>query len=505
MRAQIGIALLCSLAVPAMAQRPILIRNALVADGSGTPARALDVRIVGVTIRQIGHLTPSPTDSVIDARGLVLAPGFIDTHSHHDRGLARERTALAAVSQGITTIVVGQDGWSNFPLADWFAGMEKQPAAVNVASYVGHGRLRDVIMRDDFKRAATPAEVQHMSALLDGEMAAGALGLSSGLEYDPGIYSATDELLALARVAARYGGRYISHVRSEDRHFWAAIDELIAIRRRAGLPVQLSHAKLAMRSVWGQADSLIGVLDRARRSGVNVTLDIYPYTYWQSTLTVLFPERNFQDTAAARFALTEVTTPDSAILGAFERDTTLEGKSIAQVAALRQKDPAVTLMDLIAEAGKPKPDGGSYDESVVAVSMVQPDIERLWRWPYANVCSDGALHGAHPRGFGAFPRFYRMAVRERHVLSLEEAVRRTTSLAAANVGITNRGRIATGFFADLVLLDTASLSDWATPQEPHLLATGVRAVWVNGVLVYNGAATGALPGRVIRRAARTAR
>jgi len=157
-------------------------------------------------------------------------------------------------------------------------------------------------------------------------------------------------------------------------------------------------------------------------------------------------------------------------------------------------------MDLIAEAGKPKPDGGSYDESVVAVSMVQPDIDRLWRWPFANVSSDGALNGAHPRGFGAFPRFYRMAVRERHLLSLEEAVRRMTTLAAANVGITNRGRIAPGMFADLVLLDTAALADRATPKEPHLTATGVRAVWVNGVVVYNGSATGAFPGRVIRRA-----
>ncbi len=479
--------------------RPVLIRGAIVVDGSGGPSRIADVRIAGGTIQQIGKLTPSAGDSVVEARGLVLAPGFIDTHSHHDRGLDSERTALAAVSQGITTIVVGQDGWSRFPLADWFTQREQRPAAVNVASYVGHGRLRDAIMGEDFKRQATVAEVQHMAALLDGEMAAGALGLSSGLEYDPGIYSSTDELVALAKVAARHGGRYISHVRSEDRHFWAAIDELIAIGRTAGLPVQLSHAKLAMKSVWGQADSLTHILDRARSSGVKVTLDIYPYTYWQSTLTVLFPERNFQDTAAARFALAEVTTPDSAILGDFEPDSTLAGKSIAEISALHHTEPAVTLMELIAEAGKPKPDGGSYDESVVAVSMVQADIERLWRWPFANVSSDGSLNGAHPRGFGAFPRFFRMAVRERHLLSLEEAVRRMTSLAAANVGIVNRGRIAPGYFADLVLLDTAALADRATPKEPHLTSTGVRAVWVNGALVYKGSVTGAFPGRVIRK------
>ena len=486
-----------------MAQRPVLIRGAVVVDGSGGPSRIADVRIAGGTIRQIGQLTPSADDSVVVANGLVLAPGFIDTHSHHGGGLDREPTALAAVSQGITTIVSGQDGGSYFPLADWFARREQRPAAVNVASYVGHGSLRDRVLGEDFKRQATPAEIRHMAALLDGEMAAGALGLSSGLEYDPGIYSSTDELLALARVAARHGGRYISHIRSEDRHFWEAIDELITIGRRARLPVQVSHAKLAMRSIWGRADSLIHVLDRARASGVNVTLDIYPYTYWQSTLTVLFPDRNFQDTAAARFALTEVTTPDSAIVADFEPDSTLAGKSIAQIAALRGTDPAVTLMNLIAEAAKPKPDGGSYDESVVAVSMIQPDIDRLWRWPFANVCSDGSLNGAHPRGFGAFPRFFRMAVRERRVLSFAEAVRRATSLAAANVGIQNRGRIAPGFFADVVLLDTAALADRATPQSPHLTSTGVRAVWVNGVLVYNGAPTGAFPGRVIRKKGRS--
>src|SRR4051794_9979826 len=177
---------ICCLAMPAIAQappaaRPVLIRGALVVDGSAGPSRIADVRIEGGTIRGVGRLSASSGDSVVDGHGLVLAPGFIDTHSHHDRGLERERTALGAVSQGITTIVVGQDGWSSFPLADWFARMEQQPAAVNVASYVGHGRLRDVIMGEDFKRKATPAEVRHMAELLDGEMAAGALGLSSGL------------------------------------------------------------------------------------------------------------------------------------------------------------------------------------------------------------------------------------------------------------------------------------------------------------------------------------
>src|SRR3989442_11130502 len=187
--------LICCSSEPAMAQapaattpRPVLIRGALVVDASGGPARALDVRIVGATVRQMGQLIPSSSDSVVDARGLVLTPGLIDTHSHHDRGLGSERTALAAVSQGITTIVVGQDGWSNFPLADWFAQMEQRPAAVNVASYVGHGRLRAAILGDDFKRQATNAEVRHMGPLVDGDMAAGARGHSTGPQADPGSY-----------------------------------------------------------------------------------------------------------------------------------------------------------------------------------------------------------------------------------------------------------------------------------------------------------------------------
>ena len=506
MKTVVGAIALCFVTTQLSAQTPshartILIRGATVVDGSGGPARSVDVRIAGDRIEEIGRLMATPRDSVIDAHGLILAPGFIDTHSHHDERLDSERTALAAVSQGITTIVAGQDGWFSFPLADFFARFQARPAAINVASYVGHGRLRSLIMGDDFKRHATAAEVRHMGALLQGEMAAGALGLSSGLEYDPGIYSSTEELIALARISAVAGGRYISHIRSEDKHFWSAIDEAIAIGRVAHLPVQISHAKLAMRSLWGHADSLLARLDRARAAGVAVTLDIYPYSYWHSTLTVLFPERNFHDTAYARFALTEVTLADSAYLSDFEPDTALVGKSIAQIAAARGQDPAATLIDLIDQAQQPKPGGGEYAEGVIATSMVQPDIDRILMWRYANLCSDGALDGGHPRGFGAFPRFFRQYVRERHLLSLEEAVRRTTSLAARNVGIVNRGRIAPGYFADLVLLDTTTLAERSTPTQPHLTATGIKAVWVNGVLVYDGAVTGALPGQVIRRAA----
>jgi N-acyl-D-amino-acid deacylase len=479
--------------------RPVLIRGGLVVDGTGAPGRHLDVRIHHGRITGVGTLRSLSTDSVVDATGLVLAPGFIDTHSHHDRGLDTHRDALGAVSQGITTIVVGQDGESQFPLADFFGRLEKEPVAINVASYVGHGTLRDRIMGADFKREATPAEVRLMQALLAEEMKAGALGLSSGLEYDPGIYSARSELIALAKTAASQNGRYISHIRSEDRHFWSAIDELITIGREAHLPVQLSHAKLAMKSLWGHSDSLLTLLNAARRSGVNATLDIYPYTYWFSTLTVLFPERNFQDRAEATFAMTEVAPAESAFVTSYEPDTSIAGLSIAAIAAKRQSDAATTLMDLIAGIEKPRPGGGEWDEGIMATSMSEADLERLVQWPYANVSSDGGLDGAHPRGFGAFPRYYRLFVRDHQLLSLEEAIRHMTSLSARNMGIGDRGRISVGLAADLVLLDTTSLADRSSQAHPHEVAAGVRDVWVNGTLVYDGKPTGAYPGRVIRR------
>jgi len=267
------------------AQPGVLITNAIVIDGTGSPGRRVAVRVIGDRIAAIGDLQPANGDQVVDAHGLVLTPGFIDTHTHADDGLDDHPEALAVVSQGITTIIGGQDGGSSLPLSAYFTALEKKPAAVNVGMYVGHGSVRDSVMGADFKRAASPAEVQRMADLVANDMRAGAIGLSSGLEYDPGIYSDRSEVIALAKVAAQFGGRYISHIRSEDYAFWQAIDEIIAIGREAKLPVQISHAKLAMRSIQGQADSLVRLLDRARASGVDITADIYPYLYWHSTLT----------------------------------------------------------------------------------------------------------------------------------------------------------------------------------------------------------------------------
>src|SRR5262249_27309526 len=275
-----------------------------------------DVAIAGDRIVPVGRLSRADGERIVDGGGLALAPGFIDSHSHHDRGLDSAREALAMVSQGVTTIVVGQDGGGS-DLAALFARLEQRPASVNVASYAGHGSIRRRVMGDDFKRAATPQEIERMKPLLKAEMDAGALGLSTGLEYDPGIYSSRDEVVALAKVAADAGGRYISHIRSEDRWFWDAIDEVIAIGRTNRMPVQVSHIKLGMHDLWGQADKLAGVLDGARASGVQITADIYPYTYWQSNLGVLYPKRNYADEKETDFVLAHVSLAGDIIFNSF--------------------------------------------------------------------------------------------------------------------------------------------------------------------------------------------
>ncbi|HMC54751.1 MAG TPA: serine hydrolase, partial [Gemmatimonadaceae bacterium] len=487
-------AALLFLASVAHAQATLIV-NAKVIDGTGSPARVADVRIVNGRIDAVGTLPRIAGDRVVDAKGLTLAPGFIDTHSHHDRGLSTHREALAVVSQGVTTIVAGQDGWSQYPLAAVFARIDSQPAAINVASYVGHGMIRSRVMGDDFQRVATPDEVGRMRALVREEMAAGALGLSTGLEYDPGIFSSRDEVLQIAKDVGAMGGRYISHMRSEDRDFWQALDELLTIGRVAHMPVQVSHMKLAMRALWGEGPRLIATLDSARRAGIDVTADIYPWTMWQSTLTVLYPKRNFDDRAETEFILRQVAAPEDLVLGDYSLNQTYVGKNVGEIAAMRRADPATTLMALIAES-----QAARADESVVARGMDERDIATILRWPYANICSDGELDGAHPRGFGSFPRALGRYVREQHVLTLEDAVRRMTSLAAANMGITDRGRIAPGQAADLVLFDPATVVDRATLKDPHALSVGINTVWVNGDEVFaGGRPTGRYPGKVLRR------
>jgi len=480
----------------------VVIVHARVIDGSGGPSREVSVRVVEDRIVNVGDFEPSSGDAVVDAKGLVLAPGFIDVHSHHDDGLFETPGALAAVSQGITTIVVGQDGSQQHLLAELFARLEATPVAVNVASYAGHGTLRGQVMGEDYQRPATPEELAEMAGLLRAEMEAGALGLSTGLEYDPGAFSTTEELVELARVAASYGGRYISHIRSEDQYFWEAIDEIIDIGRKARIPVQVSHIKLAMTRWWGQADRLIAKLDEARASGVDITADIYPYRAWNSGfswLTTLFPGRDLDRRDGAEYILRDMLSPEGILIAIYRPEPAYDGMTIAEIAALRGSDPETTLMELLkADMALGGEDSGSQ---MLGFAMDEPDIESLMAWPHSVICSDGDLAGAHPRGFGAFARFLGHYIRERNVIPLEAGIRRMTSLSAEHVGIAERGSIRTGDYADLVLFDPERVSDRATPDAPHLPSLGIEKVWVNGQLVFeSGRVTGNRPGRPIRRA-----
>ena len=478
----------------------LAITNARIVDGVGTAAVSGTVRVVDGRIAEVGAgIAPLSGDTVIDAGGLVLAPGFIDTHSHADFDLLERLDATAAVSQGITTLVVGQDGGSHHPLAEFRARFEAAPATVNVASYAGHNTFRELVMGEDFRREATPEEVAGMARLLEADLAAGALGLSTGLEYDPGIYSATEEVVALARVAADAGGRYLSHLRSEDRWFWEAVEEIIRIGEETGMPVQITHAKLALQSLWGEVPRFLGRLEEARAAGVDITLDVYPYPYWQSTLTVMFPERDFTDLEESRFVVSQMALPEGILIPTYAPEPAYAGRTLASIAEERGEEPAVTLLELIrrAEAMRADPDlePGTRVETVIATSMAEDDIAALFAWEHANLSTDGALFGAHPRGFGAFPRALRQFVRERGILSLEEALRRMTSLAADHIGFADRGRIAPGMVADLVLFDPETVSDRATPEAPHELSVGIHRVLVGGETVFaDGVVTDARPG-----------
>ena len=383
-----------------------------------------------------------------------------------------------------------------YPVDELFYRIGKTPPAINVATYVGHNTVRELAMGEKYQRLATPDEIEKMKEMVAQGMEAGALGLSTGLEYDPGIYSNTEELLALARVAASYGGRYISHIRSEDRHEWEALDEIVEIGRVAKIPVQVSHMKLAMVDWWGQTERFLGVMDRARAQGVEITGDVYPYEYWQSTLTVLFPDRDFTNRATAEFVLRSVTPPEGLRLSAFSPDPLLVDHTVAEIAVMRGTDPAATLMALIAETRGP-----DADESVIGTSMKTDDIAKLIAWPHANICSDGQLDDEHPRGAGAFTRVLRVYVREQGMLTLEAAINKMSGAAADHVGIVKRGRIEPGAFADLVLFDPATVADQATIEDSHALSKGIHKVWVNGGLVIeNNRSTALHPGQAVRRA-----
>ena len=498
--ATVAFGALCLTASPALLADTLII-NARIIDGTGSGAVVGSVRLRDDRITAVGELTSNESDDVIDAGGLALAPGFIDTHSHSDRLILTERDALAKIAQGITTAVVGQDGDAPYPLADFFGALEATPPKVNIAAYAGHNTLRDEVMGADFRRAANDDEIKAMSALLEGELAAGALGLSTGLEYEPGIHSETREVVQLAQLTADVGGRYISHIRSEDRWFDDALEEIIQIGRATGMPVQISHLKLAMASQWGRAPWVIERLNAARQEGIDLTADIYPYTYWQSHMMVLLPERDPLDLDAIDFVMAELAPPDGIIFTHFPAKPDYVGMTLTEVAAAREQRPAEAFSALAQMSIAHEDATGEMGDMMIGTSMRDDDIAAFIAWPHSNICTDGSLRDRHPRGAGSFPRVLARYVREQGVLSLESAIHHMTGLSAQHMGFVERGVIAPGMMADLVLFNPNTVRDRATTSEPFASSKGIHSVWVAGERVlHEGEVSKTFPGRVIRRA-----
>ncbi|MBA3271286.1 MAG: D-aminoacylase [Acidobacteria bacterium] len=465
-----------------------MIVNANLVDGSGAPARPAAVRVTNGRIAEVGDVRPTAADRVIDARGLVLAPGFIDTHNHSTEGLLTEPLAASQISQGITTVVVGQDGSSPWPIGEYLDRLRRDPPSLNVLTAVGHATVRRLVMGDDFARPARADEVTRMEALVEQGMREGAIALSSGLEYEVGGYATTDEVVALARVAGRAGGFYISHVRDEADKAFDAMREVVTIAERAGLPVQNTHIKLGTAGVWRRAAEALALFDAARAKGLDVTADAYPYDAWSSTITVLVPSKRYEDAVDVAKGLADVGGAQNVLITRHAAHPDYEFKTLDAVATGLGITPVALFMQIVKAGGA----------SVVCTAMVDEDIRAFYRWPWTMVSSDGGIGMRHPRGAGSFPRVLGRFVRERKWLTIEEAIHKMTGLPAARLKLTDRGAVRPGSLADLVLFDPATVIDRSTFSEPLTLSTGIRNVWVNGALVWDEPRpTGAKPGQVL--------
>lgn len=470
-------------------EKPVVFKNATIIDGSGRAAFRGDVRIKSGKIVKVGSIKPSSDDEVIDASGLVLAPGFIDIHNHSESGLLKEGTAANQVSQGITTILVGPDGGSPFPIKDYLDKLSGK-IAPNVGAFIGHAEVREQVMKKDYTRKATEAEIKLMAALVDQSMKEGAFGLSSGLEYDVGFSASTEEMVALARAAAKHKGIYMTHMRDEEEGMLDALRESIRIGREAKLPVQISHIKMGNRNVWGKSAEAIAIIEEARKAGFDVTADAYPYTAWASTITVLVPSRKHEDRNEIERGLSNVGGADKVLVTSCSAHRDYEGKTLEQIAAAKNTTP----IDIYIQIVK---DGGA---GVVCNSMNEADVKAFYQQPWVMASSDGGIGSRHPRGTGTFTRVLGQFVREKKWFSLEEAVRKMSSAPASRLRLKDRGLIKKGMKADLVLFDAATVIDRATFAEPQLFSEGVKAVYVNGGRVwFDGKITGSTTGSILRQ------
>ncbi len=550
------LALLLTLALPLAAAGQalrtgdfdVLIKGGMVYDGTGRAPKRADVAIKGDRIVAIGNLERGRARNVVDARGLAVAPGFINMLSWSTESLIVDGKSQGEIRQGVTTQIMGE-GWSMGPLndrlkkqvvaeqddikfdiewttlAEYLKYLEKRGVSQNVASFVGATTVRQYVLGEGDVQP-TPAQLQEMRELVRQAMEEGALGVGSSLIYAPAFYARTEELIELCEVAARYKGKYISHLRSEGNEWVQAVEELIRISREAGLPAEIYHIKAAGRQNWDKVDRVLALVNAARRSGLKITADMYMYPAGSTGLNASLPPwtmdggyealfKRLEDPATRQKIAAEVRTPsdkwenlylaagspDRVLLIGFKSDKLkpLTGKSLAEVAQMRGKDPVETIMDLIVE-----------DRSRVGTVyflMSEENIKKELRQPWVSLGSDGASmapegvflkSSTHPRAYGNFARLLGKYVREEKIISLPEAVRRLTGLPATNLGLDRRGFLRAGMFADVVVFDPQTIADRATFENPHQYAVGVKHVFVNGMQVLkDGEHTGAKPGRAL--------
>lgn len=521
---RLGLILLAALGLAGAQPQPApsfdtLIRGARIIDGAGNPWFLGDVALRNGRIAAIGRLGPVSAARTLDANGLTLAPGFIDIHSHAIAGIQTNSSAENLIRQGVTTILEGQDGGSPLPLGPFLDKLARSPLAVNYASLVGHNAIRRAVMGLD-NRHARPDELARMRTLAVEAMRHGAFGLSTGLFYVPGNYAPTEEVIDLARAVAPLGAIHVSHIRDEAAGLLDSVRETIRIGEEGGLPTQVTHHKAIGKAVWGASRHTLRLIDEARARGVDVTLDQYPYTASSTGTGALFPQwalaggaKALAERLAAPASRAKIHAeiahrlrndrgagdPANVVIAACPHDERLAGQSLAGLTRARGLPP--TIENAADTAITLQLKGGC---AAIYHAIAEEDVERILRHPFTMVASDGGIPSfgvaaPHPRSYGTFARVLGRYVRERKILSLEEAVRRMTSLPAQRLNLPDRGLLRPGMRADLVLFDPAAIADHATFLDPHQYATGVRAVWVNGVLTLDDARlTGQRGGLVLR-------
>jgi len=513
-----GVALLSA---PAYAETyDLIVRHGRIIDGTGNPAFFADVAVKDGRIVSLGRINGEAKNEV-DATGMVVAPGFIDVHTHADE-VAEMPRAENFVRMGVTTIVAGNCGGSTLEVAKLFEAVERTNVAVNVATLVGHNTVREKAMGGDFDRPPTPEELAKMKALVKQAMEEGAVGLSTGLIYHPGVFAKTEEIVELAKVAAAYDGIYTSHMRHEDNRLYEALDEVFRVAREAHIRAEVSHIKLSGPSAWGQAERVLAQIEKARAEGLDITQDQYAYTASSTGISQLVPdwvreggnkefrerladpEKKARVVAEMKESLKSKGRKDFAytVVASCKSDHSLDGLNIVEAAkAKRGSDSLDDQIEMILEIQK---NGGA---SGVFHGMSEEDLKVFMRHPNTMVACDSGLRKLgegvpHPRGYGDNARVLARYVRELKVLRLEDAVRKMTSLPASTFGFKGRGELREGNWADIVLFDPETVQDTATYNDPHHYPKGIPYVFVNGIaVIQNGEHTGAKAGKALRHAA----